>query len=364
MAMVYGKSTDKLLELYEGILSCRRYRELDKKVLAPMARYLEAETGCFIQFLHNGENGIRIGHSAHHHVHPDLHAQYTTHFFRLDPGADSGLLPSHQLTNVYFTSDICDYSKLMVGEFYNDFLRPTRIHHIMIMALRFDPISGERLVVGFQRPHSGSPFREEHKVRLASLSTVLSAALRSLSMQEALTVRNEALHELEDANPQTGIAFFDEHLSLLYSNPRALTDLHITESSEAGGARGSRLEAIGRSCRALASKGKGERALNLNFSTLDDLQAEVKMRTLPDGRPFFSVHTSTAGEEASFLERCAHYDITSREIDIIRLLRTGMSNAEIAARLFRSVRTIENHLRSIYSKTGVNRRTQLLSRLR
>jgi DNA-binding NarL/FixJ family response regulator len=45
--------------------------------------------------------------------------------------------------------------------------------------------------------------------------------------------------------------------------------------------------------------------------------------------------------------------LTRRELDILRLLATGMRDREIAARLFLSVRTVHSHLRSIYSKLDV-----------
>lgn len=48
--------------------------------------------------------------------------------------------------------------------------------------------------------------------------------------------------------------------------------------------------------------------------------------------------------------------LTRRELDVLRLLAQGYSNAEIAARLVLGVVTINAHLRSIYSKMGVSSR--------
>src|SRR5262249_25849167 len=48
--------------------------------------------------------------------------------------------------------------------------------------------------------------------------------------------------------------------------------------------------------------------------------------------------------------------LTSREVDVLRLIAVGLSDAEAAERLFLSVRTVNAHLRSIYRKLGIRSR--------
>jgi DNA-binding CsgD family transcriptional regulator len=56
-------------------------------------------------------------------------------------------------------------------------------------------------------------------------------------------------------------------------------------------------------------------------------------------------------------------DLTAKERQIARLARDGLSNPEIGARLFLSPRTVEWHLRKVFTKLGINSRHQLSSAL-
>jgi len=50
--------------------------------------------------------------------------------------------------------------------------------------------------------------------------------------------------------------------------------------------------------------------------------------------------------------------LSERESEVLKRAAKGMSNKDIAEELFLSVRTVENHLRSIFDKLGVGSRTE------
>ena len=54
--------------------------------------------------------------------------------------------------------------------------------------------------------------------------------------------------------------------------------------------------------------------------------------------------------------------LTARETQVLALIGRGLSNREIGGKLAISERTVENHIRSLYSKLGVRSRSQALLR--
>jgi DNA-binding CsgD family transcriptional regulator len=56
-------------------------------------------------------------------------------------------------------------------------------------------------------------------------------------------------------------------------------------------------------------------------------------------------------------------DLTAQERQIAQLARDGLSNPEIGARLFLSPRTVEWHLRKVFSKLGIHSRRELANAL-
>ncbi|MCX8126569.1 MAG: response regulator transcription factor [Dehalococcoidia bacterium] len=67
----------------------------------------------------------------------------------------------------------------------------------------------------------------------------------------------------------------------------------------------------------------------------------------------YSVQTQPSGERKSL-------DLSDREIEILKLAAQGLSNKEIASRLFLSTRTVKAHLSNVFNKMNVSSRTEAI----
>lgn len=109
------------------------------------------------------------------------------------------------------------------------------------------------------------------------------------------------------------------------------------------------------------------RAIGLNAAgfvsksaSIDELMEAV--RSVRDGGSYLS---STVARRVMDLAAGRSHTpggaLTDREHEILQLLTTGSRPAEIAGSLFLSVKTVKNHLTSIYSKLGVRTGAQAVA---
>jgi LuxR family maltose regulon positive regulatory protein len=54
--------------------------------------------------------------------------------------------------------------------------------------------------------------------------------------------------------------------------------------------------------------------------------------------------------------------LSERELEVLHYLAAGLTNQEIADRLYLSLNTVKVHTRNIYGKLGVNHRTQAVAK--
>jgi len=71
--------------------------------------------------------------------------------------------------------------------------------------------------------------------------------------------------------------------------------------------------------------------------------------------------TNESPKDISFEDFCKRFEVSPRETDIIHEICNGLSNKEIAEKLFISLQTVKDHTHRIYIKTNVRSRVQLIN---
>jgi LuxR family maltose regulon positive regulatory protein len=81
------------------------------------------------------------------------------------------------------------------------------------------------------------------------------------------------------------------------------------------------------------------------------------LAAFPVAEPAQADATKTQAHETELVE-----PLSERELEILQLIAEGLTNPEIASRLFLSLNTVKAHTRNIYGKLGVHSRTQAVAR--
>lgn len=90
-----------------------------------------------------------------------------------------------------------------------------------------------------------------------------------------------------------------------------------------------------------------------------ELMAAVLMAA--DGRTYLNPELGAKLASAPAESEARPDNLSPRELEVLRLIALGHTNAEIASGLLLSVRTVETHRAHIQQKTGVNARSELVA---
>jgi len=87
------------------------------------------------------------------------------------------------------------------------------------------------------------------------------------------------------------------------------------------------------------------------------VEERIVLREVPGAAP-----QAPAGDFSRDDDQVAALGVTPRELEILGLLAEGLSNREIAERLFVSENTVKTHASRLFDKLEVRRRTQAVQR--
>jgi len=191
--------------------------------------------------------------------------------------------------------------------------------------------------------------------REAALDRV-EAAVRADDLQSA-RAWSEDLNRFADSTSALWAAAVATHGRALLAAPiekeglflRAL-ELHAT--TERPFARARTELAYGEHLRRNGRRVDARALLRAALRTFEDLDAAPWLeRAMQELR--------ASGETARRRESSKVADLTAQELQVSRFVAQGLSNRDVAAQLFLSPRTIDFHLRNVFTKLGISSRTEL-----
>ncbi len=84
-------------------------------------------------------------------------------------------------------------------------------------------------------------------------------------------------------------------------------------------------------------------------------------RATPEPSPSRTGSTAERSSSAADFSVPLRSELSEREVEIVELVATGLTNLEIAQKLMISKRTVDNHVSNIFTKTGAKNRVALLN---
>ncbi|MCF6293082.1 MAG: helix-turn-helix transcriptional regulator [Robiginitomaculum sp.] len=353
--------------MYGEIAECDGFAALENTLLDSVAKNIGAETSALLHFKRN-QSGYDIGHNLAHGVGNKVHDQYVSKFHRDDPvivNRQLENLPTKQgdaQTDVYRLSDVCDNRTLEKTEYYNDFLKPSGIRHVLALAIKPRTTNNNQLIIiGFHRPFGMPDFGKTAIQKAFSIIPIIGSTIARLTFKEDLAESKLSNENLRSVLKDTGYIILDEALQI--------HDMSDCVRANVYGDLPFLMQAISRS---IGSLGRNkDQYISVNFTCTDadnvslneDINFEITRTTSAGGPARFVIKLGFVHSNIA-INRCTkQFQWTLREGEIVASLAKGLTNTQIAQALMISVRTVENHLRSVYTKADVTSRTQLLRQL-
>lgn len=351
----------EVLHLGQIALDCNSREELQQNSLENLEKSLGAKSSLFISISRKRSRWC-FERGVSHGVPESGPRLWNQRYHKQDPFVRAFLSAPDNRFPVVVSSQVISHRKLVATEFYADFLKPQSIYHVMVLGLvsRQQPIG----MFGFHRPPGAPPFSTRDAEKASLLSPYLTAAVEKVAKLEEIGCYQDAIDRMACDSADRGVIVLNRLDKPLYANSKANellcpSNYAPAEDEEAGKNVPSHLREF---CRSIKDKHVGcrhKQAAQHWQAHSPRSEISVEVRGCEDGTRV--VYLNEGNPSIIRPDRLTEYKLTNRERAIVHLVSTGMTDSEIAGSLFISVRTVQNHLRKIYTKTDVHNRTGLVN---
>lgn len=360
-----GDGTAQAMDLSARVLACAGLDDLLNELLPELGDFFGAETACGFE-LHQDPDRPWLGRSAVVNIQPAVMNRYNDDFVTSDPICGSAFTAAGDCrlgrndARLMRVSDGRDRGNREHEIYMEDFLHREHLDHVFGIMLRPSIDTAPLVVLGFHRDghHSNFSAHDFDRARLilpSLLSRIDNFALRArLQANEARAGGGYGSRCYDLAVAGDGRARIDRLDTPAASRPAAERLFHPgllarLASLREGSSR------VGDERRLLTAIGADDLP--------DDYRVTVRRRPAPLDGHRVELEIAPPPSRDILVDFARAEGFSGRETDVVRALVEGRRNSEIAEGLGLSVRTVENHLRSVFAKAAVTSRTQLLRKL-
>lgn len=343
-------SAEERLRLVDCISSCSSFSLISSRFLEPVAEALRASSAVFIEFAERPGQGVGVARRTYVGTRPWSVDAYAERFFRDDPLISADLQMFHAVNDepAAYVGALPLAGSWRNSEYYHRFLRRCDILHVLGITVPYHSALGRQLLcLGFHRRHADAPFGSDESGLLTRFAPLIASVISGMAAREVSAMSGLLLDRIARARAGSGFMVFDADLMLLHAG-------------------GNAMDAFGEVRQRLLATPPSPGATPLHFSlTLpgngSTLEVEIESCSSAGGQRYIAT-TRAHGEIRDTAGVWQRMGLTERETQVAHLVCTGHSNSRIGQHLGISLRTVENHLRSIYAKAQVSSRTQLAAR--
>lgn len=351
---------------FASILACSEQADIDTRLLRPVAQAIDASSGVYFRFAMTPHHRCHASAYRYSGGSPEAPDSYLDGFYQQDPVIQGGLEWLHDPRRPF--NPIANLSSEAIRDashrLYRDaFLRRYNIGHVLALMVPCSMAAGPQLIcVGFHRMAGDQPFTEQEIAAFERLSPAMTSTLRLMAFQEHERLSHEVLSALSLSGGGLGFVILDSDLAIENANALGLADLGIYASGSGSS------KVLGEVRRLLIDHDQsglhGEHHLLSTEPEHGLRSVDISVRRLNSGGRDRYLLVSSEPLTARLLASASKkFTLTEREAQIARLVAAGLNNALLARELGIALRTVENHLRSIYAKVGVGSRTHMVSKL-
>ena len=210
--------------------------------------------------------------------------------------------------------------------------------------------------VDAMRDRADSSFEPEDVELIEQLAPVLATALRRRAIRHPTTP--------EGARPGgAGVLILDDDLQIRSWTPAARAWLDALVPAGQPGAEAivygvaARLLALRRGVAGHPGDRVRVRTLTGHWAVIESAQLEGA----DTGSVAVSIRPAAPGDLLDLI--CAAYELSAREHEIVALLMAGLDTTSLTQTLFISRHTVQDHMKSIFSKVDVRSRRELVAKL-